>query len=283
MAINHIRCLKPYANRVNELSIECGVLMWGVRVIVPSNLQRRILDMLHESHPGINKMKLLARSYCWWPGIDQDIQKLTKSCKACLSVAPIPAVSSLHPWLWPSKPWQRIHVDFAGPLGGCMYFLIMDSHSKWPEICEMPSTTTIRTIEVLRKVFSVFGLPEQLVSDNGPQFVSSEFAHFMKENGIKHFHSAPYHPATNGLVERLVQTFKKALFKRRKDGRSEQHILSNLLMKYRPHSVTDVALCELMFKRHIRTVLDLLKPSVSNHVSNKQATQKSHHDKKSQK
>ena len=109
--------LKPYANRANELSIECGVFMWGVRVIVPSNLQRKVLDMLHESHPGINKMKLLARSYCWWPGIDQDILKLTKSCTACLSVAPTPAVSSLHPWLWPSKPWQRIHVDFAGPLG----------------------------------------------------------------------------------------------------------------------------------------------------------------------
>ena len=213
----------------------------------------------------INKMKLLARSYCWWPGIDQDIQKLANSYTACLLVAPTPAVSSLHPWLW-----QRVHVDFAGPLGGRMYFLIMDSHSKWPEICEMPSTTTIQTIEVLHKVFSVFGLPEQLVSDNGPQFVSSKFARFMKENGIKHFRSALYDPATNGLVERLVQTFKKAMFTGRRDARSQQHILSNFLMKYRstPHSVTGVAPCELMFKRHIRTVLDLLKPSVSNCVSN---------------
>ena len=276
--------LKPYYNRANEISIECGVLMWGVRVIVPSKLQHRVLEMSHESHPGINKMKLLARSYCWWPGIDQDIQKLAKSCTACLSVAPTPAVSSLHPWLWPSKPWQRIHIDFASPMDGHMYFLVIDSHSKWPEIYEMTSTSTSRTIEILRRVFSVFGLPEQLVSDNGPKFVSSEFARFMKENGVKHLHFAPYHPATNGIVERMVQTFKKAMMKGKKEGRSEQHILSNFLTKYRstPHSVTGVAPCELMLKRPIRTVLDLLKPSVSNQVINSQAMQKSYHDKKSQ-
>ena len=105
----------------------------------------------------------------------------------------------------------------------------------------------------------------------------------MKENGVKHLRSAPYHPATNGIVEQMVQTFKKAMMKRKKEGRSEQHILSNFLIKYRstPHSVTGVALCELMLKRPIRTVLDLLKPSVSNQVFC-QAMQKSYHDKKSQ-
>ena len=92
-----------------------------------------------------------------------------------------------------------------------MFILLVDAHSKWPEVFEMPNTTSRKTIEILRQVFSAYGLPEQLVSDNGPQFISREFAEFMAKNGIKHIRSVPYHPATNGQVERFVQTFKRAM------------------------------------------------------------------------
>jgi len=92
-----------------------------------------------------------------------------------------------------------------------MYLLVIDAHSKWPEIIEMKSTTATKTIDEMRKLFASHGLPEQLVSDNGPQFLSDEFATFSKMNGIKHIKSAPYHPATNGAAECLVQTFKKAM------------------------------------------------------------------------
>ena len=159
----------------------------------------------------------------WWPAIDDDIEKLAKTCEACMSVNNAPPGSPLSPWLWPRKPWQRLHIDFAGPLFGKMYFILIDTHSKWPEIWEMSSTSTNKTIEVLRHIFSVFGLPEQVVSDNGHQFSS-----FLRSNGIKHFKSAPYHPFMNGAAERLVQTFKKALKKGKKDGFSSQYTLSNL-------------------------------------------------------
>ena len=94
-------------------------------------------------------------------------------------------------------------VDFAGPFRGRTYLLITDAHSKWPEITKMPSTTASRTIDKLSKLFSSYGLPEQIVTDNRPQFVSEEFATFAKLNGIKYIKSAPYHPSTNGAVERL--------------------------------------------------------------------------------
>ena len=84
----------------------------------------------------------------------------------------------------------------------------------------MPSTTASRTIDELRKLFSSYGLPEQIVTDNGPQFVSEEFATFAKLNGIKHIKSAPYHPPTNGAVERLVQTFKKAMKANKHNGQT---------------------------------------------------------------
>ena len=131
-------------------------------------------------------MKMLARSYIWWPNVDSEIEKMVKSCIPCQETKNAPAVAPLHPWLWPMRPWQRIHIDFAGPMNGHNFLIVVDSHSKWPEVIEMKSTTAAATIRELRKLFATYGLPEHLVSDNGPQFMSTEFAQFIKANGIKH-------------------------------------------------------------------------------------------------
>jgi len=109
-------------------------------------------------------------------------------------------------------PWQRIHVDFAGPFMGRQFLIVVDAHSKWPEVIEMKTTMASATVRELRQLFSSDGLPEQLMSDNGPQFTSTEFKAFLKSNGIKHTCSAPYHPSSNGLAERFVQTFKRGAF-----------------------------------------------------------------------
>ena len=92
-----------------------------------------------------------------------------------------------------------------------MYLLVCDAHSKWPDIIEMKNTTANSTIEKLHKLLASNGLPEQIVTDNGPQFISEEFATYTKANGVKHIESAPYHSTTNGAIERLVQTFKTSM------------------------------------------------------------------------
>ena len=102
-----------------------------------------------------------------------------------------PESAMLHPWIWPSKPWVRIHLDFAGPFQGKMFLIAVDVFLKWPEIVEMTSNTAGQTVKVLRDIFARQGLPEQLVSDNMPQFVSSDFADFCKSNVIKHVQMAP--------------------------------------------------------------------------------------------
>lgn len=79
-----------------------------------------------------------------------------------------------------------------------MFLVAIDAHSKWPEVAIMRSTTTQKTIEKMEEMFSRFGFPEQLVSDNGPQFLSEEFAKFLEMHGVQHVRSAPYHPATLG-------------------------------------------------------------------------------------
>ncbi len=89
---------------------------------------------------------------------------------------------------------------------------MIDAHSKWIEVFPTKSSTSTVVIENLRTVFAQFGIPETIVSDNGPCFVSEEFSSFLKANGVKQITSAPYHPATNGLAERAVQIVKRGLF-----------------------------------------------------------------------
>ena len=178
--------LQPYYRRRHELTIEVGCLLWGMRVVVPKSYQKTILAELHTSHPGIVRMKSIARTHVWWPSIDKHIEQVVHDCSSCQSIRNAPSRAELHPWSWPDAPWRRVHVDFAGPFLGSMFMIIVDAHSKWLEVFPMKSITTTKTLEILRNLFATYGLPYQLVSDNGPQFVSSDFEMCMKVNGIKH-------------------------------------------------------------------------------------------------
>ena len=206
-----LEALKPYWNRRLELSLEDGCILWGNRVIIPTKWQKSVLEELHQVHFGIARTKAIARGYVWWPELNEQIEEMTKSCTVCQKVKNAPAVALLHPWTWPSRPWQRLHIDFAGPFQGQMFLMVVDSHSKWPEVVPMSKTTTDATIIELRRLFSSYGLLDQVVSDNGPQFVSEEFKIFLKSNGVKRIHCSPYHPSSNGAIECFVQTFKKAM------------------------------------------------------------------------
>lgn len=146
----------------------------------------------------------------------------------------------------------------------------------------MQSTTSERTIDKLRSVFTYTGIPEELVSDNGPQFTSSEFKEFLRMNGIKHHLTPPYHPASNGLAERCVKIVKTALkaqlFEACHTNKTKTltHRLADFLIKYRstPHTITGVAPCELFMKRQLRTRLSLVKPNLGKHVESKQEKMK---------
>ena len=102
-------------------------------------------------------MKVLARSYIWWPGIDKEIEETTKTCSGCQLMLAEPSTAPVHPWQWPSSPWQRIHNDFARPFLGCMFLIVVDAHSKWLEIEKMDAMTSTKTIEKLQSLFTRYG------------------------------------------------------------------------------------------------------------------------------
>lgn len=109
---------------------EC--ILWGYRVIIPKNIQDDVMAELHASHLGITRMKEIARSYFWWPGIDGDIESITKNCLICLQNHKNPEKTKLSVWPQPPTVWHRLHADFLGPLYSKMFLVVIDAYSKWP-------------------------------------------------------------------------------------------------------------------------------------------------------
>ena len=247
--------------------------------MVPTKGREGVISILHEQHPGITRIKRLARGHVWWPGIDKELELAVRSCVECQEHQKSPAKVPMHPWEWPDRPWARLHIDYAGPIKGKMVLVVVDSHSKWMEALVVNSATSNATVEKLQTVFATHGLPEVIVSDNGTAFTSDEFALFVQRNGIRHLISAPYHPASNGLAERAVQTLKSALKKDPGGVRLETQIC-HFLFRYRitPHSTTGIPPAELLLGRRPRSRLDLLHPDIAGRVRKKQEDQKSNHD-----
>ena len=238
-----------------------------------------IVKELHESHPGISRMKGLARGYVWWPGLDQQLEEQVRNCPSCQQSRNKPPTAPLHHWEWPERPWVRLHIDYAGPCFGKYFLILVDSHSKWLEVHPVNAATSAMTIEKLKFIFSTHGLPEMIVSDNGSVFTSKEFADFMTYNGITHVKSSPYHPSTNRLAERAVQTFKAGI-KKQTEGTLELK-LSHFLFHYRltPQTTTGQSPTELLLGRRIKSRLDLLLPNVKTKVAQSLQRQKQNHDK----
>lgn len=139
----------------------------------------------------------------------------------------------------------------------------------------MSTTTSLRTIEVLRDLFARTGVPRQLVSDNGPQFVATDFQTFFRRNGIRHVTSAPWHPATNGLAERFVQSLKRGLQAMSHEKLTLQQKLSNFLFAYRnpTHATTNQTPAMLFMGRSLRSRLDLIQPNIKQTVQDRQIKQ----------
>jgi transposase InsO family protein len=242
----------------DSLTISNGCLLYGLRVVIPTTLQPQVLNLLHLGHFGIERMKQLARTAVYWPCIDADITGIARQCTACNEHQNAPTKLPIHPWMVPEKPWSRVHIDHAIDFMGSNWLVMIDAYSKYPCIHATTSTSTKSTTALLEEDFAHFGYPHTIVTDNATSFTSEEFKQWCAERGIIHLTGAPYHPATNGAAERLVQSFKQSL---RKPSLPPKAALQEFLMLYRrtPLSV-GYSPSELLNKRQLRCKIDVLLP-----------------------
>lgn len=259
------KSLRSYGYKSPEVNYRMAgnCLTFEHRVVVPDKLRPKILQDLHSAHLGIVKMKGIARSFVYWPGIDKDVESVAKSCVDCAKFANDPPKFREHQWQYPKGPWERIHVDYAGPFLGSMLLIITDAYSKWIDVKITSTSTSAATINILDELFASYGVPTTVVSDNGTCFSSSEFKEFLTTVGVKyHKFTAPYHPSTNGQAERSVQTVKGALKSLGANRNNLRKQLNIFLRQYRiaPHSTTGKAPALLFLGRVFRTHLDLLLP-----------------------
>lgn len=251
-------------------SIQSGCVMRGLRVYIPSIFRPAILQELHAGHLGIVKVKALARGLVYWPNIDHDIENMCRSCAACATYKGRATQTTTHYWEYPARPWERLHMDFAF-YGGKTYLLIVDAHSKWPEIFITKDMNSHTVINVLEALFSRFGLPLTVVSDNQPSLVSREMHEFYKQHGVRHITSPPYHAASNGQCERFVSSMKQCLRTLAGTSGTPQQKLNKFLAAYRraPHVTTGVSPASLFLKRELRSLLDLGRPNFTTDYENK--------------
>ncbi|XP_059217636.1 uncharacterized protein K02A2.6-like [Stomoxys calcitrans] len=196
----------PFFKKKDSLSYVDECLLFNARVVFPRIYRKKILKQLHRGHFAIEKCKTLARSYVSWPNIDKDIEDWVKICQNCQLVVKNAVKTDLSSWPLMTRPLERVHIDYAGPVKGHYYLIIVDAFSKNTEIYQTSNITATSTIKLMNEYCSHFGNPEQLVLDNGTQFCSSVFEQWCNERAITHTRTVRFHPSSNGQAERTLDT-----------------------------------------------------------------------------
>ena len=244
--------LAPYWDIRDEVNIQEGLLLRNERLIVPTSLRKEMLEKLHGSHLGIEKCKLRARDVLYWPGMNDHLAQYVASCETCQTFRNAQQKEPLKSHPVPDRPWQKVGMDLFD-FESKDYLVIGDYFSKYFEISQLSSTTSPATIKHIKPVFARFGIPEEVISDNGPQFDSSEFKKFANTYNFKHTTSSPKYPQSNGFIERAVQTAKQILRKAMQDN-SDPNIA---LLDYRNTPIQSIGLSpvQLLMGRRTRTLL----------------------------
>ncbi|XP_028413782.1 uncharacterized protein K02A2.6-like [Dendronephthya gigantea] len=219
---------KQYIPCCDELCVIGQLVLRGTRVVIPKKLRPKVLSLAHEGHLGIVGTKQKLRSKVWWPGMEKDAEKYCKACHGCQLVSRPDFVEPIRTTTLPSGPWRDLAVDLLGPLPtGESILVIIDYYSRYYEVVIMRSTVTDKIIESLEEVFCRYGLPESITSDNGPQFISSEFKAYMDYQRIRHRRVTAKWPQANGEVERQNRSLLKRIQiaqVEKKDWRKEMYI-----------------------------------------------------------
>ena len=262
-----------------ELSVVNGLLLRKNRIVIPQSLRKEMLKRLHEGHLGIEKCKRRARTSIYWPGINNDIDKMVSSCETCLKHQPKQQKEPMITTDLPTKAWQKVGTDLFH-LDGKNYLLVIDYFSNYPEIALLTSMTASSVITHLKSIFARHGICEILQSDNGPCYNCKEFQNFAEEYDFQHVTSSPLYAQSNGKAEKGVDIVKKLLKKARESG-SDPYLA---LLSYRASPLEHgMSPAELLMGRRLRTTLPYTAKQKKNIMRQKQQSlqnrQKANYDK----
>ncbi|RXN21320.1 retrotransposon-like family member retr-1 [Labeo rohita] len=217
-----------YWNYRDELSEMDGMVFKGEKIVIPTLLREEMLQRIHSGHMGIKKSKQRARDILFWPGMSKQIASMVEQCSVCLerrmSNAKEPLIS--HPI--PNRPWQTVGTDLF-IWNNEDYIVVVDYYSRYLDLEKLKSTTATAVILKLKKIFASHGIPEKVISDNGPQFSSKDFESFAHAWDFVHVTSSPRYPQSNWLSEKAVQ-IAKSLMDKAKADRKDPYIS---LLEYR--------------------------------------------------
>ena len=200
----------PFKRMKDALTVEDGLFFMGTRVFVPYVCRRDVFDEAHSLHAGIQSTMRRISFCCWWPSLSKDVQKWIQNCDTCSTIRPRRA-RDIFTWKQEDKPFKRVHMDFCHVQNVGNILVLVDSYSGWIEAYPLKDRTSNRVIHKLNAFSIRYGFPEKLVSDNAPEFVSSELSAWCQRNGVVKTESPLYHPQSNGAAERAVQAIKAGL------------------------------------------------------------------------
>ena len=247
-----------------EISYLNGVVYRGEKYIAPEHLRARIIAFAHEGHQGISKCKSRIRSIYWWPYLNRDVEEVVKKCECCKMV---PRDTPVQVVKFPVKPWTQLAIDIKGPIMDsrqCPFYIIVliDYFTKFVYTKATRRVSSQDIISFLNEIFAILGYCSIVVSDNGPQFISSEMENYFQTKGIIHKRSSVYNPQSNGCVERVNKNLSKLLSV--KDGitdvKAAQDVLNDYTLQYNAtaHGTTDETPASLLLAFPIRTRLNLV-------------------------
>lgn len=248
----------------DELCILEGIVFKGDKIFIPHALRREMLQKIHEGHMGMEKSKRLARDVMFWPTMGSQISDMVSSCGTCLAHRNSNQKEPMIPSKIPSLPWEIAATDLF-LWNEQNYLVVVDYYSRFFEVAKLENTKSATVITHTKAIFARHGIPVEVRSDNGPQFVSHEYEQFAKSWEFKHITTSPYHSQANGLAEKTVQITKRILTKCHQSG-TDPYLG---LLQYRNTPIDDIGSpAQIAMSRRLRSTLpvrpDLLQPNLIN-------------------
>lgn len=267
--------IQPYWTFRDEITHTSGLMFKAAKLIVPLQLRQEMLHKIHESHLGIVMCKERARDSLYWPHMSSHIEEMVSQCAICNENRNSNLL--LHPI--PDRQWEKVGTDLFH-YRGSEFLLFVAYFSKFPEITKLRDTSS-SVIVAMKSMFARHGIPDVVISDNGPQYARAEFKDFAEIWEFRHTTSSPGHTQSNGQAERTVQTIKN-LLKKSEFNDGDPYIS---LLEYRNTPLESVGLspAQLLMGRRLKgklpTSTSLLTPvQVCRQLREKQEKQKLYFD-----